>query len=112
MFNQLAAEYACICIARRNLRREMPQCVYFQQWKLDLQGLIDGFFDPCEIERPCYMQSVRTGVDRFDPLPIEERCEACQKRAELEPQIKALTAKMRGLKRRMLRAYENEIITR
>jgi hypothetical protein len=81
-FIDLARQYAAVCIERRGLKRQLPQCIYFQQWKADLSNWMD--VPPSEIERPCYMQSVRTAADQMDPLPMEERCEPCQQRDVLE----------------------------
>lgn len=103
MFVKLATEYAQACLQRRYLRRQMPQCEFYLQWRADLRS--DVY--PNELQRPCYMDKYWQD-GHLDVLPTEERCEQCQKRAELEPQIKALTYKMRGLKQRMLRAYEKE----
>jgi hypothetical protein len=103
LFLGIAHEYADACIARRALKRQMPQCVYYAIW----QTYRYDFDTPSgEVERPCYMQSVRTAVDRFDPLPLEERCAPCQERERLQSEIRLLTYKMRGLKRRLLIEYE------
>lgn len=103
MFAELAKEYAEVCLKRRYLRRQMPQCEFYLQWRADLKK--DAWSN--DMQYPCYVDTFSHDGIR-NSLPIEERCEQCQKRAELEPQINALTYKMHGLKQRMLRAYEKE----
>jgi hypothetical protein len=98
-FWSLATQYADACLQRRALKRKVPQCIYYAIWQT---YRYDWDTPSGEVEKPCYMQSVRTAVDRFDPLPLEERCEPCQERAKLQAEIGVLGYTMGSLKRKML----------
>lgn len=102
-FWSLATQYADACLQRRVLKRKVPQCIYYASWQATRY---DWDIPSSEQEKPCYMQSVRTAVDRFDTLPIEEHCAPCQERAKLQSKIRLLTYKMGSLKRKMLTQRE------
>jgi len=90
-FWSLATQYADACLQRRVLKRKVPQCIYYGIWQATRY---DWDTPSSEVEKPCYMQSVRTS------------CEPCQEREKLQSEIRLLTYKMGSLKRKMLTQRE------